>query len=194
MPRSFPICISGELTASDLNALINDIPAPALLFDIKNKIQDKSQAASCESPSTASLSSTDSLSPVSGLDEDFAWWPEVETSSISSLGEAATTVTQGCCLGNQFISALTDDVLDPWNTFAFLKFSAHFKDGYRSAYSQWDQNLMSLEATTLVNTIRPNQDEAHRERLTSGQGKCQSFGGVVPLKPKQECVAQAVSL
>mmetsp|Transcript_26868 Transcript_26868/g.55003 ORF Transcript_26868/g.55003 Transcript_26868/m.55003 type:complete len:131 (+) Transcript_26868:461-853(+) len=51
---------------------------------------------------------------------------------------------------------------------------------------------MSLEATTLVNTIRPNQDEAHRERLTSGQGKCQSFGGVMPLKPKQECVAHAM--
>jgi len=91
-----------------------------------------------------------------------------------------------------FTTSLSDDV-STTASFMNMKRNAFMRDHSRSAYSQYDKNLMHIEPRTEVNR-NPGIDEVHRKRIQSAKGKCHSFAGVVPLIPKQERVKNEVNI
>jgi len=145
-----------------------------LLFDVKNGSRG-------ESPSTASMSSTSSLSPCA--------FPFLEDSNALETLQDKTSSPSERRLDYELLNVLC---ASGGSAFADLWRIAWMKDGYSTAYSKYDQILMNLSPRTLVTNTRPDEDEAHCKRLKSGQGTCQSFRGVVLLVSKQERVKEAV--
>jgi hypothetical protein len=65
-------------------------------------------------------------------------------------------------------------------------------EGTKAAYSEFDFILVFLEPSPLLNTIRPDVDEKHRNRMEGAVGKVQSWKGSVSLVRKQDRVEEEV--
>jgi hypothetical protein len=70
---------------------------------------------------------------------------------------------------------------------------ASFAENNNRFSSNYDIVLRALKPCAQLNSLRPDVDEKHRNRIESAVGRCQSMAGPVSLVPKQDRVQEAVS-